>query len=166
MRFSIEQRYDAPPDAVMAAYTDPDLYGTFHDLSKVAVPVVLSCERDGDHVHLRLQMQFIAELSSAARRVVDPSRIRWVQDERYDLARGTAAVVFRPDDYADRFSCSGGYTFTATGDGGRCLRTTAGDLRIRVPLVGGQVERAMVSGLREHFAEEQPLVAAWLQRAG
>jgi uncharacterized protein YndB with AHSA1/START domain len=162
VRFSIEQRYDAPPDAVMAAYTDPDLYDTFHDLSKVAVPEVLSYEREGDRVHLRLQMRFTAPLSSAARAVVDPTRIRWVQDERYDLGAGRAAVVFEPDDYADRFSCSGGYTFVAT-DGG-CVRTTAGDLRIRVPLVGGQVERAMVSGLREHFAEEQPLVAAWLAR--
>ena len=33
-------------------------------------------------------------------------------------------------------------------------------------LVGGQVEGALVSGLREHFAEEQPLVQRWLDQRG
>jgi hypothetical protein len=152
----------------MAAYTDPALYATFDGLTKVAPPQVVSREQDGDGISLVLHMRFVAELNAAARRVVDPSKLSWLQHEHYDMGASTATVLFEPDNYADRFSSEGGYTFEATsGDGGDTERTISGDLRVRMMLVGRQVEGALVSGLREHFAEEQPLVQRWLdQHAG
>jgi hypothetical protein len=164
VRFSIEQRYAAAtPADVMAAYTDPDLYASFDSLTKVAVPEVVERSADGDRVTLTLRMRFVADLNAAARAVVDPSKLSWLQDETYDLGAGTAGVVFRPENYADRFSCTGGYRFaTDPNDPSVTTRTVDGDLRVRMMLVGGQVEGAVVSGLREHFAEEQPLVQRWL----
>jgi hypothetical protein len=164
MKFSIEQRFDAPPEQVIVAFADPDLYPTMVGLSKVDTPQVLTADRDGDRVHLQLRMRFIADLSSAARAVIDPSKLSWVQDEHYDLSNLVATIRFLPDNYADRFSCTGGHRFTNDGDDSATVMHTEGDLKVRAPLVGGQVERALVSGLREHFAEMQPLVAAWLTR--
>ena len=161
VRFSIEQRFTAPPDLVIDTFTDPDLYPTLTGFTKVGTPDVLDVVRSGDQVRLRLRMRFIAEVSPAVSAVVDPSKLSWVQDEVYDLRTRTAAVTFEPDNYADRFSCRGGYTFADDGAGGT-VRTAAGDLKIRVLVVGGQVEKAMVMGLTEHFAEEQPKVQAWL----
>lgn len=37
-------------------------------------------------------------------------------------------------------------------------------LRVRFPLVGGTVERAIVAGLRDHPAAEERVVQAWLDR--
>jgi hypothetical protein len=166
VKFSITQRYrDASPAEVMAAYTDPALYATFDGLTKVAPPTVVSRHQESDVVTLVLQMRFVAELNAAARRVVDPAKITWLQDERYDFDSGTASVVFKPDNYADRFSSQGGYSFDVDPtDANGTVRTVQGDLRVRMLLVGGQVEGALVSGLREHFAEEQPLVQRWLDR--
>jgi hypothetical protein len=163
MRFQIEQRFRAEPQAVVAALTDPDLYGTYEGLSKVAPPEVIDRSSDGDVVDLRLRMRFTADLPRAARAVIDPARLSWVQHEQYDLTSSTASVVFHPDDYQDRFSCSGGYRFE-TADAGSCRRTIAGELSVQMLLVGRQVESALVSGLRQHFAEEQPLVQRWLDR--
>ena len=73
--------------------------------------------------------------------------------------------MFKPENYADRFSSSGGYEFAADpADPTATIRTISGDLRVRVLLVGGQVEGALVSGLKEHFGEEQPLVQRWLDQ--
>jgi hypothetical protein len=163
MRFTIEQQFSSSPTEVVGALTDPDLYATYKGLSKVAPPEVLEVDEKGGLVHLSLRMRFIADLPSAARRVVDPAKLSWVQDERYDVEQLKASVLFRPDNYADRFSCSGGYTFESNGGG--CVRRATGDLKIRMLLVGGQVENAMVSGLREHFAEEQPLIERWLAQS-
>lgn len=165
MKFTIVQRYrGATPEQVMAAYTDPALYATFHGLTKVAPPEVVSREQtDPCVVALVLQMRFVADLNAAARRVVDPAKLTWLQDERYDLRAANATVVFRPDNYADRFTSKGGYVFSPDPDeAGDTVRTISGDLRVRMMLVGGQVEGALVSGLREHFAEEQPLVQRFL----
>jgi hypothetical protein len=156
------QRFErADPASVMDAYTRPELYATFTGLTKVATPEVVSRQESDGYVHVVIRMRFIAEVNAAVRRVVDPARITWLQDERYDLAAGTAVVRFQPDNYADRFTSEGGYTFAADERGGTA-RTISGDLRVRVPLVGGQAERALVSGLREHFEEEQPLVQRYL----
>jgi hypothetical protein len=164
MRFSIVQRFTgATPQRVIEAYTDPQLYPTLKGLTKVDTPEVVSREANGDTVALTVRMRFIAELNAAARRVVDPAKLTWLQAETYDLAALQAAVVFRPEHYADRFSSSGGYRFaTDPDDPTATIRTISGDLRVRMLLVGGQVEGALVSGLREHFAEEQPLVQRWL----
>jgi hypothetical protein len=164
VRFTIDQRFTSTtPTAVMAAYTDPELYGTFDALTKVATPEVVTHETEGSRVAMTLRMRFIAELNAAARAVVDPSKLSWLQDEIYDLEAGTAEVVFRPESYADRFSCTGGYRFAIDRDDSSVTaRTIDGDLRVRMPLVGGQVEGAVVSGLREHFAEERLLVQRWL----
>jgi hypothetical protein len=166
MRFTIEQRFtSASPAEVIAAYTDPDLYASFDTLTKVAQPEVIDRQADGARVTLTLRMRFIAELNAAARAVVDPSKLSWLQDETYDLDAQRADVVFRPESYGDRFSCKGGYRFSsAGGDPSTTTRTIDGDLRVRMMLVGGQVEGAVVSGLREHFGEEQPLVQRWLDR--
>lgn len=163
MRFSFEQRFAAPPDAVLAALTDPDLYPTYSGLTKVAPPSVIS-RRDADGtVHLRLQMRFIAPLNAAVTAVVDPDKLSWVQDEVYDLARARASVRFDPDNYADRISCSGAYTFAPDPtDARRTVRRIEGEFKVKVFLVGGQVEKAMVSGLHEHYDEEQPIIERWL----
>ena len=67
-----------------------------------------------------------------------------------------------PDHYADRFTCAGSYRFDAVPGGSR--RRGQGDLRVRAFLVAGAVEGAIVSGLREHLADEVPVVEAFLDR--
>lgn len=166
MRFTITQRYTAAtPQQVIVAYTDPALYATFEGLTKIGTPEVVDRSGEGPAVSLTLRMRFIAELNAAARRVIDPAKLSWLQHEAYDLDALSARVVFEPENYADRFSSSGGYQFSADpADPSATIRTISGDLRVRMLLVGGQVEGAVVSGLREHFAEEQPLVQRWLDR--
>ncbi len=165
MRFSIEQRFTSPLHEVLGAYTDAALYPALTGFTKVGTPEVLDRAASGDRVELRLQMRFIAEVSPAVSAVVDPRKLSWVQHEVYDLGAGTATVNFEPDNYADRFSCTGGYTFDDDGAGGT-VRRASGDLKIRVLLVGGQAEKAMVMGLTEHFVEEQPKVQAWIDARG
>jgi hypothetical protein len=164
MKFTISQRFtNATPARVMAAYTDPAMYPTLEGLTKIATPEVVSRDARDQTIDLTLRMRFIAPVNAAVRRVVDPAKISWLQHEHYDLDARTADVVFEPENYADRFSSSGRTQFGVDPtDASGTIRTITGDVRIRVMLVGGQVEGALVSGLKEHFAEEQPLVQRWL----
>jgi len=49
---------------------------------------------------------------------------------------------------------------------GATRRVIEGDLRVRFPLVGSTVERAIVSGLADHAAAEEEAVQAWLDAGG
>ena len=69
-----------------------------------------------------------------------------------------------PDHYRDRFTCAGSYRFETTGPGS-CARHGEADLRVKVLLVAGAVEGAIVSGLQEHLVDEVPVVEAFVRRA-
>jgi hypothetical protein len=160
VRFTVDQRFGAPPDAIARAFADPRLYLAFQDLPKMSRPEVLAHEVDGETVDLRIRYRFSGELSPAARAVIDPARLTWVEHAIHDLGTRTTTFRMLPDHYGDRFRCSGSYRFESDGHG--TLRHCEGDIKVRALLVAGAVENAIVSGLREHLADEVPVVEAFL----
>lgn len=66
-----------------------------------------------------------------------------------------------PEHYGRRLSFSGTYRLDDAGEG-RTNQHLEGDIRVRWPLVGAVVERAIVSGLRDHMAEEAKILQRWL----
>lgn len=160
MRFAFEQRFASAPDAVARAFADPELYVALQGLPKLGRPEVVSHEADGDSVVLEVRYRFTGELSSAARAVLDPARLTWVERATHDIAQRQVTFTMVPDHYGDRFSCRGGYGFEADGDG--TVRRSHGDLKVRAPFVAGAVERAIISGLQEHLADEVTIVDAFV----
>lgn len=161
MRFELEQRINCSPDDVVAAFVDPRYYELLDTLPKLGTPEVLTCETSGTTVHLRVHHHFTGHLSAAVRAAVDPEKLSWVEDARHDLAARRAEFRMVPDHYADRFECSGTYRFESTGDGATIRRCT-GEIRVRMPLVGHRVEKAIVSGLREHLDAEASVVEQFI----
>lgn len=161
MRFTVEQRFRTPADDTARAFTEPELYEGFSSLPKVSQPEVLSRELVGDAVRLRVRHRFAGHLSAAARAVIDPATLTWVDDSVHDLARRHCRFVLHPDHHARRFRCEGEYRIDPTPTG--CRREATIDLRVSAPLVGRAVEHAIASGLREHLADETAVVEAYLE---
>ncbi len=160
MRFEIEQAFTADPDAVARAYTDPALYVALDGLPKLSRPEVVGHEVTGQTVVLEVRYRFGGELSPAARAVIDPERLTWVERSVHDLAERRTTFTMVPDHYRDRFRCSGSYRFEAAPGG--CRRRGEGELKVKALLVAGAVEGAIVSGLKEHLVDEVPRVEAFL----
>ena len=161
MRFEISQEFRHEPRTVDEAYTDPALYPTLVGLPNLGDMKVLSHERDGDTARLRVHVMFLREFSPAVAAAIDPSKLSWVQESTHDLAAGTTNFRFVPDNYADRFSAGGSTLIIAKGDG--AVRTLSGDVKVRAPLVGGRVEKAIVEGLEEYLVAEAELVDRFLR---
>lgn len=160
MRYRLEQHYSAPPDALGRAFADPGFYAALAGQEQFGRPEVISREKHGATVRLAVRYRFTGSLSPAARKVLDPGRLTWVEHSTHDLSAGSVEFRLSPDHYADRFRASGRYHFVPTGDGS--LRVVEGEVVVRAPLVAGAVERAIVSGLRDHLSAEAPLVERWL----
>ncbi len=160
MRFTVEQLFSTPADDTARAFTEPELYAGFTDLPKVSRPEVLSHERDGDTVRLRIRYRFAGHLAGPARAIIDPSTLTWVDESVHDLARRECRFVLHPDHHAHRFRCQGEYRIEPSGTG--CSRRATIDLRVSAPLVGRAVEQAIASGLRDHLADETAVVEAYL----
>ena len=160
MKFAVSQEFDAPSIDVLDLYSSSELYEALPDFERISRPEILDRTKSGDRVVMRLRYRFTAELPAAALAVIDPDRLTWIEETTYDLGRGTASIRLLPDHYASKMTATAEARITPQGAGSN--RSVSGDLRVRIFLVAGQVERAIVSGLREHLDEEAVLVARLL----
>lgn len=167
MRFELIQRFAADPDRVAAAFCDPAYYEALAEVPALGHPEVLSAEAEGEVVHLKVRYRFTGELSSAARAVLDPARLTWVEDSRHDLGNRSVTFKMVADHYADRFTSNGRYRFDPVpADPNATVRHAEGEVKVRAPLVGASVERAIVSGLKSHLADEVTVMERFLARQG
>jgi hypothetical protein len=162
MRFQIEQEIGGPVGSVARIYTEPRFYETLGELPKLGKPEVLERREEGPSVHLAVRFRFTGNLSPAVTRVVDPAKLTWVEESVHDLEQLSTTFRMKPDHYPDRLRSEGTARYDRAGHGGTA-RLTAGDLAVRVPLVGRTVEGAIVSGLRDHLAAETEVVERLLR---
>ncbi len=160
MRFAVVQELSTGADVTARALSEPALYAGFAALPKVSVPEVLLHEVDGDTVRLRIRYRFAGHLSAAARAVIDPAKLSWVDESAHDLAARHVRFVLHPDHYGERFRGHGEYHIVPTPTG--CRRTASVEIKVSAPFVGRAVEGAIASGLREHLAEETGVIEAYL----
>lgn len=160
MDFTTTQSFDASAAEVFECYRTARLAGVLPGFGPLSAAEPLSVdERDGSTV-VRLRYRFVGDLPSAATAVVHPSKLTWVEESTYDHAALRARVRLLPDFYAKKLQASATVVFDDVGTGS--TRTVAGSLKVRVPLVGGQVERVIVNGLVEYLDEEAAHVARYL----
>lgn len=164
MRFRLEQRIAGPLDRVARAYADPALYAVLGELPKLGRPEVLGRQEDGDKVRLQVRYRFTGTVSGAVGRVVDPTRLTWVEHSIHDLANHRIDFTLVPDHYRDRLRSRGHSSFHPDGNGTR--RVCEGELVVSAFLVGPAAESAIVSGLREHLDAEVALVERFLDGSG
>jgi hypothetical protein len=166
VRFEIDQRFPARPTDVVRAYTEPALYERMVGMTRIDRPEVLSTETRGDLVVVRVRYRFVADVPSAARALIDPGRLTWIDESDYDIAALTSSTQLAPDHYPDRLTGSATSRFAPDpADPAHTLRHITAEVTVRAPLVGGRVERAIVDGLREHLADEAAVVARHLGAA-
>lgn len=161
MDFTIEQQLRGSPMAVLDQLLSEEFLAARAELPKLSGAEVLELTRDDTRARVRVRMRFTARLAPAVTAVVDPDKLTWVDDAAYVLANRAARHEIQPDHYADRLSCTYDEALHEAGDGTR--RTLTGSLKVRALLVGGRVEGAIVSGLREYTAAEAELLNRRLQ---
>ena len=162
MHFHIEQRFPGSLDDVEAAFSSPELLSRMSKLPKVGGAELLSQRTVGDKVFQQIRYRFTGELSSAVTAVVDPENLSWVEDSVVDRSTHITTWKIVPDHYSSRLTCAGTFRLTGSSDD-LTVRTTEAEIKVHFPLVGGRVERAIVSGLKEHAVGEEAVVAAFLR---
>ncbi len=163
MRFRIEQRFRVAAADVGRALSSVDyLTMAMAELPDIGRPEVRSHRVVGSATHLELEYRFGGSLPSIARRVIDPAKLSWIEETTIDASSWTAVFTMTPTHYASFFTCRG--TWQLVERLGLTSRVIDGELKVNspVPFVGGQVEKAIVSGLRERLAQEPPLLERWV----
>jgi len=146
MDFAVEQPIAAGRDEVEAAFLDPDFYRALGEIPDIDPPEVLGRRDLNGVTELSVRYRFTGNLPSAARAVLDPSKLTWIQVSTIDLHAHRTDFHMQPQHYGKRLECGGSYRFEALLDGTTVQRVT-GKVRVHWPVVGGAVERTIVNGL-------------------
>ncbi|HEY2427903.1 MAG TPA: DUF2505 family protein, partial [Acidimicrobiales bacterium] len=123
----------------------------------IAPPEVIEHETDGPRVRIRVRYRFNGSLAPPARAVLDPAKLSWIDSSTVDVPARSTRWEIQPEHYGRNLRCGGSYAFLPGPDGGT-VQHIEGDLRVRWPLVGPLVERALLTGLRQHLAGEAEIV--------
>jgi hypothetical protein len=160
--FNARHEFDAAPDAVAAAMTNPAFVGSLR-LPDLEAPEVLEHAADGSGRLLRARFRFVGRLDPLARRILGNDRISWVQEVRVDAANAHGVLAVTPDAHPDRMRFAGEYQLAPTDQGS--VRTLSGELSIRVPVIARRAEQHILPGLLRRIDLEADALRAWLAEA-
>ncbi len=146
MHFEAEHDFPASCAAVADVLCDPAFH-TQLDLPDLSRPEVVSSSVDGPIRLLRLRYEYIGRLDPIARKLIGDRQLAWIQELRLDTSTYTGRLSFSAEQDADRLNGSAHVAIAPFEGNGRSRRHIAGDLHVRVPLVGGTAERSIVPGL-------------------
>jgi hypothetical protein len=146
VHFEVVHDFPAPAAAVADVLCDPAFH-TRLDLPDLSRPEVVTSSVDGTTRVLLLRYEYIGQVDPIARRIVGNRKLSWMQELRIDTQSLTGTLSFSAEHNEHRLNGRADVAITATGDGTRSRRRIAGDLHVRVPLLGGTAEHRIVPGL-------------------
>lgn len=157
MEFRHELSYDAGPDRVFEMLADP----AFREAVCAALDVIsaeVSLERSGEGFSLTVdQQQRTDDLPSFARKFAGDST-RALQREVWGDPTGGTLRIETPGKPSE---ISG--TITLRPEGGGTVETVELELRVKVPLVGGKLEKLLADKVRNGMDVEHGVGKDWLK---
>ncbi|HJZ85311.1 MAG TPA: DUF2505 family protein [Polyangia bacterium] len=164
MRFELKHTFDAPIDAVLAAMFDPGLFdhlkknmSTIHDIQPI--------ERTEDEGTIRRRTRYtpVPLIKRVGPKQVPPGAMAFIEDSRLDKRARRLEFENIPDLATLRklLVNKGTISFRDLG-GGRTERTVAGELTVKVFLLGKIAERLIYGEAEKILNEEARALAGFL----
>ncbi len=101
-------------------------------------------------------------LPPLVQKALGADRFSYVQETTRDDATLATRWAVLPDVLADRITC-GGTASVRDLPGGRCERVIEGEISVRVTLVGGTIEKAVVEELERSYARGAEVISRHVQ---
>jgi hypothetical protein len=158
MKFEHQITYDSAPDKVRAMLADPAFRERVCEALR-AFRHDVRVEPDGARMSVVIdQTQPSQGIPSFAKKVVGDD-IRIVQREDW-ADESQASLTLEIPGKPGRFD--GGISLAPASDGNGSVETVAGDVKVKLPMVGGRLEGLIGDLLHKALATEQRIGRAWL----
>jgi hypothetical protein len=113
---------------------------------------------------LKLRYEFVGNIDAVAKKVIGGRKLTWVQEFRIDHAARAGTLTYSADADPKRLHGSATITYDGYEDSGT-RRRIAGELLVRVPLIGGTAERKIVPGVTRRLDVEAEALTQRLSTA-
>lgn len=161
MRLTLTHLFEASPETVAETLLDPDFQDSLSDIGALAERRVLSQEAGGTGVTRRVRCVLDVQMNGVAKRLLGEGDPAWVEVAVWAPGASTWTWHIEPEMGADLLDARG-TTRILPAEGGGTERLIEADVKVRVPLYGGKVERWIADGLRHAYDQEAQRLAAWV----
>jgi len=157
MKHEMKARYPAPSSVVMKMFADRD----FHTRKLEATGYtgkyqVLNCSGDASSFSIRIERKVPVSMPGMGKNAPESTV---VNDETWNLASKTGRVVVELKGMPLEMSC-----VTSMKDEGKdCVVTYQWEVKSKIPLVGGTIEKMVVSDMDKKADEETQAAIALLK---
>ncbi len=148
MDFRITHRFPCAPDAWWRASKHPDFEAAVARASEVDI-TPLSSETLNGVRRSRSRVVPRKELPALAQKALGSSRFTYVQETEERDGELLLRWKVLPDVMADKIACGG--TLRVVAAPGGCERVIEGQVNVKVMLVGGTIEKAVVEQLQQGY---------------
>lgn len=149
MKYEMQAHYPAPSDVVIKMFTDKQFHS--RKLEKMGVEFELlehSC--DQKQFHMRAKRLVPVNASGLAAKFM-PSTTQVTQDETWSIPQKSGSVVIETKGVPLNISCTS--KIQDQGDG--CLVTYNWDIKAKIPMGGGTLEKFVVADMKEREVVER-----------
>lgn len=125
---------------------------------------VLSTRKEGEVEIKRQKFRSGNELPTVVAKLLGASHLSYEQETRFDPAASRLAWTVSLPMLGDRVRVAGTTTITPTPEG--CRRVVDGVCEVKVALVGGQIEKAVVAEFEKSMARAVDIVREMIRESG
>ena len=145
MKFSVSETIRAPRHQVEAALVDPAYYASLATgTSSMRPPELLDAALVDTTIETHVRYAFQGQLSGPASMVVDSDKLTWVIAIRLETTTHVGTLRVLPDHYEGMLTCEA--TVALDEVDGSTVETISCVLEVKVPLVCGAAEKAILGG--------------------
>ena len=153
MKHQSQARYPAPSDVVMRMFTDKNFHTRKLDAMGLKNYQILDHALEGADFRIRIRRKVPMQAPALVKKFF-PAESTVVNEERWNTKSRTGSVLVEPQGVPLEMSC-----LTALKDqGGECIVSFDWTVKAKIPLVGGALEKFVVSDM-ERLAAEETVIA-------
>ena len=113
--------------------------------------------------HTSFRIVHSEPLPKVAAKAMGSNTLVYFQDQVIDEATKTVHWRVRLPSLGSKIQASGTYRLEAVAD--RCQRVVSGDISVRIPLIGGRVEKEIVKKLSASYDDSAKFIRQWLSNS-
>ena len=157
MKHQSQARYPAPSDVVMRMFTDKNFHTRKLDAMGLKNYQILDHTLKGADFRIRIRRKVPMQAPALVKKFF-PAESTVVNEERWNTKSRTGSVVVEPQGVPLEMSCA-----TALNDqGGECIVSFDWTVKAKIPLVGGVLEKFVISDMERLAAEETAIAIRML----
>lgn len=157
MEFRTELSYDASPDEVFAMLSDPAFREQVAEAQEVVSVEVRLTPTDDGFTLVNDQVQNTNDLPAIAKKIAGDTTQAVISEEWGSQTKGRISIM------APGKPTSATGTITLAPDGDGTVEIVELDIRVKVPLIGGKLEKLMADTIEAGYQVEHTVGRAWLQ---